>query len=145
LKRKYKHLIGIRCSAHVLNLLIEDFCKLKTIHDHIIITKSIIKEITRSSVKLGIYKEEWSKYSEEMKRKGRVVNEVSLCLPAETRWYSIRNMLRNIIHARPVLLRMAIDKDIDLTLNVRQEIKNDDFWDKAEKIYALITPIVEGK
>ncbi len=80
-----------------------------------------------------------------MNRKGRVVNEVSLCLPAETRWYSIRNMLRNIIHARPVLLRMAIDKDIDLTLNVRQEIKNDDFWEKVEKISALITPIVEGK
>ncbi len=56
---------------------------------------------------------------EEMNRKGKVVNEVSLCLPAETRWYSIRNMLRNIIHARPVLLRMAIDKDIALTLNVR--------------------------
>ncbi len=54
-------------------------------------------------------------------------------------------MLRNIIHARPVLLRMAIDKDIDLTLNVRQEIKNDDFWEKVEKISALITPIVEGK
>jgi hypothetical protein len=48
LKKIYKHLIGIRCSAHVLNLLIEDSCKLKTIHDHIIITKSIIKEITRS-------------------------------------------------------------------------------------------------
>jgi hypothetical protein len=40
---KYSHIIGIRCSAHVLNLLIQDLCKLPTMYN--LITNAKINSI----------------------------------------------------------------------------------------------------
>ena len=65
---KYPHLVGLRCSAHVLNLLIKDICKLNTVYQIFIKAKAIVKEIIGSKFKKGLYGQAWDQYIEEEKK-----------------------------------------------------------------------------
>jgi hypothetical protein len=144
LVEKYPNLIAVRCAAHVINLLIEDLCKLNTIYTLIINAKSIVKEITGSKRKKGLYNEEWFKYINDEKMRGRKVHKISLCLPVATRWYSVRNMFSHLRRAKPVLERMAINDEIDLNDETKRIIKSDDFWNQLNHFYDLFQPLVEG-
>jgi hypothetical protein len=146
LVEKFPNSIAVRCAAHVtnINLLIEDLCKLNTIYTLIINAESIVKEITGSKRKKGLYNKEWFKYINDKKMRGRKVHNISLCLLVATRWYSVRNMFSHLRRAKPVLERMAINDEIDLNDETKRIIKSDDFWNQFNHFYDLFQPLVEG-
>jgi len=144
LQKKYPHLVSVRCSAHVLNLLIEDICRFETIHKFLTKSKSIIKEINGKKLKKGYYSQEIQKYKTEEMSKGRKVTARALKLPIATRWYSVQNMLSLLRSAKPILERMAINKDYDLSPGLKKIIKNDKFWDQLVSFNEFLKPFIKG-
>ncbi len=142
---KYSHIIGIRCSAHVLNLLIQDLCKLPTMYNLITNAKIIVNEINGSKKKKGLYNEEWDQYIAEESIRGEKVFKVSLSLPVTTRWYSVQNMLNVLLKAKLVLERLAIKKNLEFSPETKKLIKDDVFWDECVKVKEFLEPLVRGE
>ena len=141
---KYPFLVAVRCSAHVMNLLIQDICKIQTLNTLVRQTRCIVKEIIGSKVKKGKYNEFWSKHIEEEKMNNNKVVQVSLLLSTETRWYSVKNMMNHLLRAKDVLQKMSLNKNANLDQTVCRLIKNEEFWDKLTLFSEFLKPIVEG-
>lgn len=137
-------IISINCAAHTLNLLIQDICRLNTAHLLINNGKVIIKEILKSKTSKGRYIDEWNKYVAVEKAKGNYVRKLLLCIPVATRWYAISDMMYRLLRNRPVLERMSIDKDSDLSRQCKTIIKSDQFWTEVQEFKTFLDPMIDG-
>lgn len=138
-------ILSVTCSAHLLNLLTGDFCKLSSVRNTIMNAKKVVKEIRGSKLKIGEYDDEYCKWIDEEKLKGRTHRRISLSLPAVTRWFGVRDMLEKLLRAKPVLERMSINPQSRLTYEIKQLIKSDGFWEKTKLIYLVIEKLTDGE
>lgn len=142
---KYPHIIRVNCAAHILNLLVNDLCKLESVNSFLKAAKEVVKEILGSKYKLGRYHEEWERFIADEKQKGRSSTKVSLCLPAETRWFGVRDMLNKLKRAKLVLQRLAIDTDVCISSSTKIYVLDEGFWEKLLKMENLLLPLIEGE
>lgn len=151
-RSEYPHILCYGCSAHALNLLTQDLCKLDAILIIINKTKSIVREIRDSLQKFAKFKEYMKKYAVQ---KG--IKETTLCLPVNTRWYSVVKMLSSVLKAQRVLKQLAVDDEVTLLPENRKAIldthtddntapdnRNKSFWCKLQIIHDLLKPIADG-
>ncbi|RWS20137.1 uncharacterized protein B4U80_14948 [Leptotrombidium deliense] len=75
---KFKHVVGVRCAAHTINLLTHDICKIESIGGLLHKSKSIVNEFKKSKVKMGLFKETWKTVVEEERNKGNSIRPSSL-------------------------------------------------------------------
>ena len=127
IQEAYPHIVNIRCSAHVLNLLIKDIAKLPSINKTLLSAKTNTKEITHSKYKTGLFNDEGEKYTNETSSSER---RQSLSLPCETCWYSIQNMLEKFRKSKHILLRMSIDDNSNFCRETNKLLKEDSFLEK---------------
>ncbi|RWS20941.1 uncharacterized protein B4U80_11972, partial [Leptotrombidium deliense] len=130
MNKNYPHILPIGCAAHIINLFIQDLCKLQDISIILKKAKKIALEIKGSAVKLGTFR----KFS-----KGKCN---SLQVPIITRWYSVGAMVNSIIKAKEVLQQLAISSEIKL-IN-RDIILNVEFWNQIEELQLIFNPLSEA-
>jgi len=148
INRDHPHILTVNCTAHLLNLLTGDVSKIPSLVKFVTRATAIVKEIKKSKVKLGHYHEEFQRFRKEQAENENSVTAaaaVSLTIPCITRWFGIRDMLKKLKQAKPVLIRLSIKEEIDFTVSVRRTLKDDRFWGKLEDIYPLYEALVGGK
>ena len=72
------------------------------------------------------------------------MRKLSLCIPVATRWYAISDMMYRLLRNRPVLERMSIDRDSDLSRQCKTIIKSDQFWIEAQEFKTFLDPMIDG-
>jgi len=141
-----RNLLSVSCAAHLFNLLVGEISKLPNLQKTLNKAKSIVKEFKGSKSKLGEYLKEYERWTDEEKGKGnKPAKPVMLTLPSITRWFAIRDLLYKLLRAKPVLLRLAIREDFNLSQCTRSAIKDDNFWDRMKSIFPLYKALTDGK
>ncbi len=88
ISNKYKHIFSIGCSAHALNLLIQDIIKTDDISLIYKMTRNIVVEIKNSSKKSAKYKRLSNNYKIET---GLIIPMLKLSV--KTRYDSLKKLL----------------------------------------------------
>ncbi|OXA37509.1 hypothetical protein Fcan01_27767 [Folsomia candida] len=113
-------ILSINCAAHMLNLLASDR-------------------------RLGEYNAEFERYISEEKDKGNNPSSlVSLSIPSPTRWFGIRDMLYKLDRAKPVLMRLSIKDDTDISFGTKKTLRDEAFWSKLLSVRPLFLAITDA-
>ena len=139
-RAKVKHILPVRCQAHVLNLLTHDIlnypcldlCKSSTL---------IASEFIKIPLKRGILKRRRAEYIEERREiHGEELNIGEIRNASQTRWYSYYQLFESLLANRVVLTRMA--NETHHLNNVKDIINNSDYWKITKVAMSILKPIV---
>ncbi|RWS21025.1 uncharacterized protein B4U80_11953 [Leptotrombidium deliense] len=141
-----ERIIGVRCSAHVFNLLIQDIAKTKSVNICLRLAKEVVKEIITSKAKKGWFKEEWHTHLQDNMLPN---TSLTLSVNAATRWYSIHSMLAILVKAKAVLRKMAIrdptNKNlVSLSSETRKYILKDKFWTQVKTFKDMFELLIKA-
>lgn len=101
--------------------------------------------IKSSKRRLGEYNAEFERYISEEKDKGNNPSSlVSLSIPSPTRWFGIRDMLYKLDRAKPVLMRLSIKDDTDISFGTKKTLRDEAFWSKLLSVRPLFLAITDG-
>lgn len=137
IRDKHQHIAVYSCAAHILNLLVSDTAKMKTLSLIEADCKAIVKEINNSHVLLATF------VAIQKEKKG---NSISLKLPVKTRWGSLQFCLKSLLDTKYALKTLAVKEEVEdiLSNRVKSMILDDAvFWLRVLKFHDLITPIVK--
>ena len=144
INEKYPAILSINCASHVLNNLAKDMCKLSTMDSLLKKARAIVVEM-KHKLRKARFKEEFRKYADEERLKGRKVTPVMLTLPSDTRWFGLKDMIEKLLRSKQVLLRLAVDVDFDMGWRNKNSIKDDQFWSKLQEMKFFLFPVINGK
>lgn len=102
IRSRCPHLVGGGCAAHVLNLLTQDVCQ----HQAIRQVRTRALAITRFLRDHHAMFDEFSMLEASARYKGSRIR--ALVVPIPTRWYSVHNCLRNVLHARGIIEELFV-------------------------------------
>ncbi|RLN38147.1 hypothetical protein BBJ28_00025395 [Nothophytophthora sp. Chile5] len=149
---KLPNVIGGGCSAHVLNLLMQDVCQYASIHS--VYTRALA--ITRFVKEHLALLDEFKAIQTSARSLGARVR--GLVLPVPTRWYSVHACLRNVQQSRDQLEELFLGshytefrKRYQATPANRKKlayiiavIRDNNFWENLRSIIRLLDPMIEA-
>ena len=129
LAQELPQIISVGCTAHLLNLIIKDYCKIQHVNDLLKILQNMTSNVKHSSNKKGHYDTYWERYIEEEKAKGNTVHARGLKVPVDTRWYSYTQLVRHSLDSKTVLKRLHAD---DIICYPR--FSDPSFWHELQQV-----------
>ncbi|GMF46069.1 unnamed protein product [Phytophthora fragariaefolia] len=140
------------CSAHVLNLLMQDIGRFPVVKD-ILSRAGAVTRFVRDH--LALY-DEFKQLQQGLRDAGSRAK--NLVLPVPTRWYSVHACLKSVLNSRDVLEKLFLspgymqfrDRYRGTKSNRRklqyimQLISDDAFWSSLRTIVRLFDPIIEA-
>lgn len=136
LEDRFPHISAYGCSAHALNLLIQDILEVQVNADLIKEAERVIKFVKNHHLVKSKY---------EAKRKAAKVPH-TLTMPVATRWFSHYASLNNLMESKYVLIQLADDEEAILreispkptSAAVVKSIKSNEFWQRLSSVIKLI-------
>ncbi|GMF53583.1 unnamed protein product [Phytophthora fragariaefolia] len=139
------------CSAHVLNLLMQDiynFPAIKAVLSSAVTLTRLVRD------HLALY-DEFKQLQQDVRDMGSKAR--NLVLPIPTLWYSMHACLRNVLNSRETLEKLFLNPDYELfmaryrgTTSNRKKllymialIRDDVFWNNLRTIVRLFNPIID--
>ncbi|RWS19540.1 uncharacterized protein B4U80_12275, partial [Leptotrombidium deliense] len=127
---EYKNIEVFGCAAHGYNLIFKDIIQIDFFKNVFDISKSIVKEVNDSSIKLAKFDELRKDQCNRLK------------FYVATRWYSLVNLLQSVLDAKNILGTMAFQKVIEQQTNVDAILeKHFQFWNNLEVTLNVLKPI----
>jgi len=146
------HVISGGCSAHVLNLLMQDIGQFP-----------VIKAVLSRAVALTRFVRDHLALYDEFKQLQQGVRDAgtkarNLVLPVPTRWYSVHACLRNVLNSRETLEKLFLNPDYEQfmdryrgTASNRKKliyvialVRDDVFWNTLRTVVRLFDPVIEA-
>lgn len=124
------------CAAHILNLLIQDLVKLKSVTVVVNSAKSVINSIKEKTILSVLF--------QRIQNEKLSSNEkCSLKLPVSTRWASVVICLEDLKKNKHVLQTLAISNNANELSRIDRAniLDEEEFWSKIDKIILLLEPI----
>lgn len=140
IEEKHKHITWVPCSAHCLDLLLEDFGKERWIADVIADCKTIAQFITNHHASVAIF---------------RTYSEHEIVKPAETRFATHFLLIDRLVKVKDSLQKTVIDEKYkawtaslkrtvqDVADEVNDLVLSNIFWKKVADVVQLCEPIVK--
>lgn len=141
--KEYPRIIGVRCFAHTLNLLLKGMCKLPFVKEVLSRCKMVLLELRHSTVKAGLWHREWEMYIKLMKEKTIHISEVGLSLPGATRWLAFEQLISKMKRAKQVLRNLET-KDVFDVANNAETIRSTDFWRSVDIVGKILQPVCDA-
>lgn len=135
-KEQYPHIQTAGCLAHTLHLLCGDILKCNSINKFMTTVTEITKKIRGVQILAAMLADI---------NKQRKCN-VSLKLPANTRWGSSLACLESLFKNKASLQQLSVKEEASTVLpsKMKQTLLDDNvFWIQIEKLIALLCPIVK--
>lgn len=118
----------IRCSAHILNLIVQE--GLKVANDALVKIRDSVKYVRGSESRMR-------KFEECVKEVGNIDTSIGLRLDVSTRWNSTYLMLNSVIRYKKVFTSLQlVDKNYKYCPSSLE-------WSRAEKIYEFLEPFYD--
>ena len=137
LQQRFAGIVFSPCTAHCLDLLLEDIGKLMWTSNVIAEARAVVKFITNHHKSLAIYRQHC---------------QLELLKPGETRFASQFIMLQRINNCKDALQETVVDRDFKKWLSggksavmgktVTDTVLNENFWKSVAEIVELSEPIV---
>lgn len=135
LERRFPHISCYGCSAHALNLLIQDILEVQNNADTIKEAERVIKFVKNQLLVKSKY---------EAKRKAAKIPR-SLTMPVAFRWFSQYASLNNLLESKYVLIQLVDDEEALLreitpkqtSAAVVKTIKSTEFWQRLSSLIKL--------
>ena len=128
MQARFPSAISVGCTAHLVNLIIKDYCKMPAVKRVLEMMLSVMNEIKNSGRKCA-WEREWVKYTQEQKEQGNAVTQPGISLPCDVRWYSYSQFTKRFLASKTVLKRMQAD---DCFSHV--ELTQADFWNAVTEV-----------
>ena len=138
LEQRYPQIVFSPCTAHCLNLLLEDIGKIPWIHSIISDSKNVVKFITTHHYSLACFRNHSNK---------------ELLKPGQTRFATNLIMLQRLSEVKDALQETVISRQYKQWITealyknkgevITTIILNDVFWKSVEKIVNFCNPIIE--
>ena len=109
LMKQHLPVIGsVGCTAHLLNLIVKDFCKHEQVLPFLKKATEIFKDIKNSTRAKGDWDVQWKRYAEEQKEMGIIVRARGVNLPTDVRWYSYNHFVHRMLSSKSSSLLVAV-------------------------------------
>ncbi|OWZ15609.1 hypothetical protein PHMEG_00010719 [Phytophthora megakarya] len=152
LLERTRPIFGGGCSAHMLNLLIQDICE-----------SDFFKAVQAKALVVTTYvRDHHAVLSQFMSTLAETHNgrehRRSLVVPVSTRWYSLHACFVRVLENKSVLKKLFMEPQFaDLIRNsasstaakaklaqVKTALRDDGFWRKLEQVVAFLDPVIEA-
>lgn len=131
---KYPHISCTGCAAHSLNLLLNDFMKIKAFTKTTRHSKNICKYIKKHHVIYAAF----SNVQAEKYARNKII---TLKVPGKTRWGSMVLTLDSLLKNKEALQHTVLMEELKIDIKIKKNVLDDDFWAKIETILDVLTPV----
>ncbi|EGZ11295.1 hypothetical protein PHYSODRAFT_355352 [Phytophthora sojae] len=138
------------CSAHVLNLLVQDVCQFPAIKA--ILSRAVtLTRFIRDHLALL---DEFKQLKKETRESG--IKTRNLVLPMPTRWYSVHACMRSVLNSQDIFEKLFLSPEYDRFLDryrgtaasrrklryITELIRDNGFWSSLRTVVRLLDPII---